>query len=143
MVLTLLLAICFSRETIVSQFEEAKIAPGDQFIVNLDLQIVLLLEGSSSTKVVTEELEELDDGGEDNPDNSSKDDPSDRNRYREKEEAALQNMITEQGLVEILERILSFRAFYKCEHPFKWNSPKDHSQEDVAKNDSGICESYV
>ena len=127
MVLTLLLAICFpgGREAVVSRFAEAQNAPDDQIVVNIDPQIVLVLEGSSSTEVDSEELEELDDSGEDIPDDTSKDDPDDRNGYREKEEATLQNIITEQGLVEILERILSFHAFYKCRHPFEWDSPSD------------------
>ena len=88
-------------------------------------------------------MEELDDSDEDIPDDTSSDDPDDRNGYREKEEATPENMITEQGLVEILERILSFHAFYKCRHPFEWDSHSDRPQGVMATNESGICESYI
>jgi hypothetical protein len=127
MVLTLLLAIHFpgGKETVVSQFVEAQNAPNDQIIVNINPQIVSVLDGWSSTEAVSEEYEELDDSGKDIPDDTSKEDPNNRNGYREKEETSLQNMITEQGLVEILERILSFHAFFKCRHPFEWDSLVD------------------
>jgi hypothetical protein len=76
-----------------------------------------VLEGSPSRDVDSDEMEESDDSND-----TSNDDQDDRNRYREKEEATPENMITVQGLVEILERILSFHAFYKCRHPFEWDS---------------------
>jgi hypothetical protein len=62
MVLTLLLlAICFpgGRELVVSQFVEAQNAPNDQIIVNIDPQIVLVMDGLSSTEAVLEELRRI------------------------------------------------------------------------------------
>jgi hypothetical protein len=52
-------------------------------------------------------------------------------------------MITKQGLVDILERILSFHAFYKCRHPFKWDSLVDQPQGVMVTSESGIIESYI
>ena len=48
----------------------------------------------------------------------------------------------EQGLIELLEKILSFHAFYKHGHPFEWDGWKadDAGQSEIR---SGVCKSYV